>query len=274
MKNLRKFLVLAIVAIGVLAMNACDQAAINEEKEALTSVSDYLNVSNSFALSDEEEITNDDEGGLKASAFSSCLTVTIHENETGEFWPRNWTLDFGTENCELHSGNVKRGKIHVSLSDRWRNEGSLKQITFEDYYFNDSKLEGVKSILNTGLNDSGNMTFTKKVENASIIYPDGSSITWTCERESELIEGGGTFLFVDDVWSVRGSGYGVNLDEKNYTMVITSPLIYKNGCFYPVSGIIEIQVEEEELIVINYGEGECDNQATSTCCGITEIIDL
>ena len=160
------------------------------------------------------------------------------------------------------------------FNDWWRNEGSFKEITFENYFFNDSKLEGVKTIQNTGLNENGNLTFEKSVSEASIVYPDASSMTWNCERSSELIEGGDTFLFADDVWSVTGSGSGVNLDGKNYTMTITSPLIYINGCFYPVSGIIEIATEGEELVIIDYGDGSCDNLASYTCCGVTEIIDL
>ena len=274
MKNLKKYLVIAAVAVGIVALQSCDANEIVDEQVSVTSITDYINVSNSFSLTTEEEITNDNEGVLKSVNPSGCLTVTIHENDNGEFWPRNWTLDYGTDNCETFNGNFKRGKINISLTDWWRNEGSLKEINFEEYYFNDNKMEGVKTIQNTGLNEAGNLTFSKIISDASITYADGSSMSWNCDKSSELIEGGDSFIFADDVWSVTGSGSGVNLDGKDYTMTITSPLIYINGCFYPVSGIIEIAVEGEELIIINYGGGECDNMATSTCCGITEIIDL
>lgn len=274
MKKLRKLFVVAAVAVGIVAFNACDTSEISEENVPVTKISDYINMSNSFSLTMEEEITNDNDGGFKSVNPTDCLTVSIHENENGEFWPRNWTLDYGTENCETFNGNFKRGKINISLTDWWRNEGSLKEITFEEYFFNDNKMEGTKTILNTGLNEAGNLTFTKNIIDASVTYPDASSMSWSCEKFSELIEGGDSFLFADDVWSVTGSGAGVNIDGKNYTMTITSPLIYINGCFYPVSGIIEIAVDGEELIVINYGDGGCDSIATSTCCGVTEIIDL
>jgi hypothetical protein len=178
MKNLKKFVAVAIVAVGIVAFNACETAAISEENVALTSISDYINVSNSFSLMSEEEITTDDDGGLKSANPSACLTVTIHENEDGEFWPRSWTLDYGTENCETFNGNFKRGKINVSLSDRWRNEGSLKEITFEDYYFNDNKIVGKKAIQNLGLNEAGNLTFSKIITDASITYADASSMSW------------------------------------------------------------------------------------------------
>lgn len=55
---------------------------------------------NSFTLSPEEDITNAEEGDLKSAVLFDCLTVTVHENENGDFWPRSWILDYGKENCE------------------------------------------------------------------------------------------------------------------------------------------------------------------------------
>jgi hypothetical protein len=135
-------------------------------------------------------------------------------------------------------------------------------------------MEGIKTILNNGLNENGNLTFTKNVSEAKLIYPDATEISWNCEKYSELIEGGETVLFADDVWSVTGGGTGVNLDGLNYTVDITSALIYNNGCFYPVSGIVEIATEGEDLKVINYGEGECDNVITVTVGDVTETVEL
>lgn len=275
MKDLRKLVVLFFVVAGLLSLNSCNKSddIVPENVVAKTTVKDYLGMLNAFSLSTVEEVTSSTDG-LKSATLVDCMTVTIHENENGEFWPRSWTLDYGTENCECCSGVLRRGKINVTLSDWWKNEGSLKEITFEDFYFNDNKMEGVKTILNTGLNDAGNLTFNKKVADAKLTYTDGSSITWNCEKNSEQIEGGATLLFADDVWSVNGSGSGVNLDGKSYTTTITTPLIYKNGCFYPVSGVVEIATEGEDLKIIDYGSGECDNLATVTVGDTTETIEL
>lgn len=273
MKNFRKFSSLFLVAAGLFLFNSCDKnEEVAEDIISKTTTTDYMNLFNSFSLSTVEEITSSDDA-LKSATLVDCVNITIHENENGEFWPRNWTLDYGTENCECFIGNMKRGKINVSLSDWWKNEGSLKEITFEDFFMNDNKMEGVKTILNTGLNENGNLTFNKKVTDAKLTYTDGSSISWNCNKNSEQIEGGSTLLFSDDVWAVNGSGSGINLDAKSYTMTITS-LIYNYGCFYPVSGIIEISTEGEELKIINYGEGECDNIITVTVGNVTETVKL
>ncbi len=275
MKNFRKLSGLFLMVAGLFLFNSCNKdEVVTEDVIAKTTVTDYINMINSFSLSTVEELSTGDEDGLKSATISDCLTVTIHENEDGEFWPRNWTFDYGTENCECIFGNNKRGMIHVSLSDWWKNEGSLREITFEDFYMNDNKMEGVKTILNTGLNENGNLSFTKKVADAKLTYTDGTSMTWACEEFSEQVEGGETILFIDNVWSVTGGGSGVNLDEKSFTMAITTPLIYKSGCFYPVSGVIEISTEGEDLKVINYGDGECDNIITVTIGDVTETVEL
>lgn len=264
MRNLRKQRTILILLIACIAFVACNKQETSENMTVdKTTVNDYLNVLSAFSLSTVDEITNDINSNEKSAETWDCLTVTIHPNETDEFWPRSWTLDFGTENCQCYKGISRRGKIHATLSDWWRNEDSFREITFEDFYFNNNKLVGVKTFLNTGLNERGNITFTKTVADAQLTYADTATMSWNSEKYSELIEGSETFKFADDVWSVKGGGSGVNIDGKNYTFTITSALIYKSGCFFPVSGEIEFIVPNEEPISINYGNGECDDVATT-----------
>jgi hypothetical protein len=274
MKKEGKIFILITVISGITMFSSCnkDEDAI-QNFVAKTEITDYLNLVDVFTLATEEEITSIDDG-LKSAELVSCLTVTIHENENGEFWPRNWILDYGTENCTCLPGNTRRGKISVYISDWWRNEGSLKEITYEDFYMNDNKMEGIKTIMNTGLNGNGNLTFTKKVTDAKITNTEGLTIFWNSERQSEQIEGGETILFADNVWAVTGSGSGINLDEKAFAMKIISPLIYKTGCFYAVSGTIEIETEGESVKTIDYGTGDCDNKVKVTVGDVTETIEL
>lgn len=277
MKKSGKLIALLIAFAGVAFFMSCSKTddGIDEVTTlSKTSAIDYVNMFNSVSLATEEELTSIDDSDLKSAEILDCLTVTVYENEDGSYWPRTWTLDYGTENCTCYFGNSKRGKIHVTLSDWWRNEASLREITFEEYYFNDNQLEGSKTILNTGLNDVGNLTFTTNVNDAKLTYTDGTSISWTCEKYSELVEGTETLIFADDVWAVTGSGSGVDLDGNAYTMNIISPLIYQNGCFNPVSGIVEIVTEGQATKTLDYGDGECDNIMTVTQDGVTETVEI
>lgn len=272
MRKSEKLFVMLVMIAGVVILNSCNKEEV-ESTNLKTISKDYLSLFSAFNTASEEEITSGDEDDLKSAEMWTCLNVTIHENENGDFWPRSWTLDYGEENCETFSGNTRRGKIHVTLSDWWRNEGSSREIVFEDYYFNDNQLEGVKTITNNGENDEGHLTFSKGVTGGKLIYTDGSEMKWDCQKVSELIEGNDTFRFFDDVWSVTGSGAGVNRDGAEYTFEITDPLIYQNGCFYPVSGVVEI-VTEGSSTIIDYGNGECDKVATVTTDGVTTTEEL
>lgn len=276
MKNLKVVFIALIALLAIIGMNSCNKTddSVSVSETSKTTIADYANIVNSFAFESEDELISSEESVLKSASLSNCWTVTVDKNANGAFYPRVWTVDYLGGTCTLFSGYTKKGKIHVSLTDFWKNEGSLRTVTFEDYYFNGNKLEGVKTILNTGLNERGNLTFTKKVSDASLTYPDGTSISWECEKFSEMTAGGSTFLFADDVWSVTGTVTGVNLDSKNYTLTITSPLIYKTGCFYPVSGIVTINAVGGDLQTIDYGTGACDNLATQTVGGVTTEIEL
>lgn len=276
MKHLKVVFIALVAIAAIVSMNSCNKTndSVPASETSKTTIADYANIVNSFALETEDELISSEESVLKSASLSSCWTVTVDKNANGAFYPRVWTVDYLGGTCTLFSGYTKKGKIHVSLTDFWKNEGSLRTVTFEDYYFNDAKLQGVKTILNTGLNERGNLTFTKKVSDASLTYPDGTSISWQCEKFSEMTAGASTFLFADDVWSVTGTATGVNLDSKNYTLTITSPLIYKTGCFYPVSGIVTINTVGGDLQTIDYGTGACDNLATQIVGGVTTEIEL
>ena len=276
MKNLKVIFIALVAVAAIIGMNSCNKTedSVSTTEVSKTIISDYANIVTSFASDFDDELTSTDESELKSASLTRCFTLTVAKNADGAFYPRVWTVDYLDGTCTLYSGYTKKGKIHVSLSDFWKNEGSLKTVTFEDYFINGNKMTGVKTILNTGLNERGNLTFTKTVADASLTYPDGTSISWKCDKQSELIGGGSTFVFADDVYSVTGTGTGVNLDKKNYTLTITSPLIYKNGCFYPVSGIVEIATDGAEKQTIDYGNGDCDNLATQTVGGVSTEIKL
>ncbi len=269
MRNVK--FILIIIAALTLFLSSCDKEndLVSSEENFEAETTAYVDLLNAFDLSDAEEATD----GYKWGDIG-CMTVTIHDNGTEEFWPRSWTLDYGEEGCEGRYHNVRKGKIHISLTDDWKNESSLRTITFEDYYFNENKIEGVKTIFNNGLNEAENPVFTRKVEDGIYTKSTGETMTRNSTRVCEFIEGSETFSREDDKWSVTGSGEGINFDEESFTVNITTALIYQHRCFLPISGVVEIVINEADTIVVDYGEGECDTIITVTKNGETIEIDL
>jgi len=257
-----KFLVVALITSG-LFLSSCEQAEDNLTKTSDDAIQSILSITDLYNTEDAEEATSNDGTKSDVENPDACFELTIHENEDGEFWPRSWTLDFGTEACESFNGIVRKGMIHVNLSDHWRNEASLRTISYDNFYVDNVNLEGEKSIENTGLNESENMTWLRKMTDGKLTYEDGTITTWNCERYSELVEGGDTWLFRDDIYMVTGGGNGVK-DGLAFTTEITIPLEYVFGCRFPLTGELTINVEGSETVIINYGEGECDNIATQT----------
>jgi hypothetical protein len=190
-----------------------------------------------------------------------CKIRTVERPE-GERWPKVVTIDFG-DGCEDRLGNVRKGKIIVTVTGKYKEEGSTRSITFEDYYVNDNKVEGEKVITNTGRED-GLLVFSIELTNGKIIRADGAVIERNASKTRTWAEGEETPARWDDVFVINGTVNKVNKNGVNVTKTITD-LVRARNCRFPLSGIVEITTDDDRPVaVIDYGEGECDKWATVT----------
>ena len=171
-----KLLVVGLIASS-LFLASCEQTETGIIKTDDETIQSIVGITDLYNTDDTEEATSDD--GTKSEVVNPdpCVAITVNVNDNGEFWPRSWILDFGTENCESFTGKLRRGLINVSLTDHWRNEGSLRTIIFDDFYVDNVHLEGVRTIENTGLNDADNITWNRKMTGGKLSFEDGSTIT-------------------------------------------------------------------------------------------------
>ena len=275
MKKLKiSFFIMSILAIS-FSFSSCDKNVTENPSNDLTTITDYTALLGILDLNDLDDATT--EITLKSATeleFGPCFEVTVHDNDNGEFWPRSWTFAYTDEECVDCFGNTKSGSVNVVLTDFWKNEGSSRTITFEDFSINGNKLEGTRNILNTGFNDLQNLTFERSSLDASYSKADTATMTWESNRTVEMIAGYETFIAADDEYMVGGGASGVNFDGNSFTVTITDELYYKKCARFPVSGSITIEVEGESSIYINYGKGECDNVADMTVDDVTTEITL
>lgn len=270
---------ISLFIIGIFAISfsftSCEKDADQELNTNITTATDYTNLLGIFDLNEIDDATADNV--LKSASeldFSPCFEVTIHENENGEFWPRSWTFSYTNEDCVDCFGNTKSGSVNVLLTDFWKNEGSSRTITFKDFSIKGNRLEGTRTILNTGFNDLQNLTFERSCQDASYTSADTATMTWESNRHVEMVAGYETFIAADDEFMVSGGASGINLDGKSFTVTIIDELYYKKCSLFPVSGTITVEVEGESSININYGDGGCDNMANMTVDGVTTDITL
>jgi hypothetical protein len=203
--------------------------------------------------------------------LSSCATVTL---DTTSF-PRVMTIDFGDSNCLCNDGRYRRGKIIISFTGRYRNPGTVRTTTFDNYYVNDNQVEGTKVVTNNGFNDQHHMTWTITV-NAVITLANGEgTITWKSQRTREWAEGMDTpHDRWDNVFMITGKSAGQNAKGVSWTRKITKPLEVKLACRFIVSGTMEIHRDGKPTRILDFGDGECDNLATVTIDGKTRTIHL
>ncbi len=85
--------------------------------------------------------------GLSALG-SNCATVTVTPAFPDTTFPETVTIDFGTTNCTDSYGTNRRGVILATISGYYRTPGTVISVTIQDYYHNDNKVEGTKTITN------------------------------------------------------------------------------------------------------------------------------
>jgi hypothetical protein len=207
------------------------------------------------------------------TALNGCGTITI--NPAGTTFPKTITIDFGTSNCQGVDLRQRRGVITATIDGWYGAEGTTVVISTTNYYVNDYKVEGTKTIENLGRNLSNNLEFEVNVTSGKVTSPEDDVFTWTSQRTNEWIEGEGTPLDpLDDVYLVSGSAEGETSQGRNYSLNITTPLNILIGCRWIRAGVLEVTQDPGTDFTIDYGDGTCDSKAVATILGIDFRIDL
>ena len=149
----------------------------------------------------------------------------------------------------------------------------MHTITTEDYYVNDRNIIGTKTVLNEGLNSTGNIYYSITVD-AQIINPDGTTIDWNGQGTREWIEGASTPQRSDDVYLISGSRSAQKSDGRGFTAQTLEPLRKARACSWIMAGVLEFTPNNRPTATIDFGDGQCDNQAVVTRNGNSFNITL
>ena len=183
------------------------------------------------------------------------------------------TIDFGSQNCVCKDGLSRRGKITAQFSGKYKEVNSSVMISLDNYYVQDMKVTGSKTVTFLGI---GKVNIL--VQNAMVATPTGT-ISWNSNRTIEKTKGILTATIWDDEYVIAGSASGVNRKGVAYTVMIDTPLKKKVSCLAKdfVSGILTIQNDKGATLSINYdplGTEACNKLASVTVNGKTQTIVL
>jgi hypothetical protein len=273
-------ILLMIAAIAILTFTACtketgmDQSSIDLADDDAVSNAVFEDIFNTV---DNADIILD--GFQKGDApesdiviTDSCPTVTLTHPSDG-VWPKTITVDYGT-GCTGFYDNTRSGRIIINVTGPRLEKGSKKTVTFDNYFFNGIKVEGTKEFENIGYNENQHLVISVRLTGGKLILPDETVIERSFQHQKEWIAGLLTRNIWDDECLITGTANGVNVNGVAYTDNIMTALHWKRVCRFIVSGVVKIEREGKDPIVVDYGTGECDAVATVTMGGETREILL
>ncbi len=211
-----------------------------------------------------------------------CFTVTItHPNNTP--FPVRVVIDFGNTGCPGPDGHIRRGKIISEYTDRLLNPGAMAVTTFDGFYIDSVKVEGTHKITNTSQPPNIVRRYRIEVIDGKLTKPSGNYIEWNSSRSVLQIDGMATPTPRDDVYKIYDGTATGKLRRGNllvrWESTITEPLIRRVSCRWIVKGVIKtvranLPANSHWVSFLNFGNGDCDNQATLTVNGHTFQITL
>jgi hypothetical protein len=269
-----------LVVVG-LVFTSCSNNETDEQEDA----QDYSEVALSSEIDrasdtmddiaiqvyeDQEAIENgantDGDFDRSVNMFPDCVTITV----VIESMYREITIDFGTEGCVIN-GNTIKGKMILSYTRNPDAQQITITKTFEDFYFNNKNIVGGHTLVKVLSNENGNPQFTRTTD-ITVIWPNGAQASRNGVKVREWVEGFGSGVWSDNVFEVTGNWTTTFVNGNTHSYEVIIPLRREVICYYFVSGSIDVE-RTNFSGVFDYGEGDCDNQATFTFDG-GEVIDI
>ena len=200
--------------------------------------------------------------GLKSTENGDpCFTVNVDHPDSTHF-PKVITIDYG-EGCTVvfHDDTITRkGQIIITITDRWFMPGAQHIVTFNNFYLNDAKIEGTRTITNLGLNDEYHLEMSIVLEDGKITFNDN---TWMTRDANQLREWIRHMNPQNDTVLITGSANGINILGQEYSRVITEPLVLVHCQEYKwrwviVEGTVEVTNSVTGVTTIDFSAEDCD----------------
>lgn len=294
---------IAILALGILTLSSCEketsQNGTEEEQQmeaSQASAEADAQAENIFSGIFDDAYGANNEVGLEGSGVFwgrpdtlspvlRCFTVTVIRLNPPAPFPVKVIVDFGN-GCLGPDGHIRRGKIITVYTGRLIHVGSVAETTFENFFFDSIHVEGAHRIENTTpplMAAIHARRFNVDVTNGKLTKPNGNYIKWDSHKVINQIDGMATPLDPrDDAFKIEGSAHGTvkrgNLIVA-WNSTITEPLIRRLSCRWIVRGRIRtVRVNTSTtspwVVILDFGNGVCDNLATLSVNGTTHIITL
>ena len=257
--NLFELLVVSLLFVACSEDNNTieeTEANYSVENTALATKTDNI-VEGSLSVMENGyvEVNGENRGNTVESLFPDCTIITLEANGNGG----TITLDFGDE-CQLFNGAIVSGKIIMEYGP-FENGSRTITYTFENYFYNGNGVEGEGEIVRKLENENGNPESTVN-ESITVSFSETDvSATRIGTRVVEWVEGVGSGNWDDNIYHITGNWNTTLSNGFERSGEVTEQLVKKMSCLWLVSGVLAIE-QQNITATIDFGEGECDAQAT------------
>lgn len=227
-------------------------------------------------------IAQDELGGLKSgrerSELPECAIITKDSIN------KVLTIDFG-DGCEGPRGKVRKGKIIINYDGDFEAKTVSRIISFDNYFVDGKKFGGIIEV-NKSFESGSEILITERILKDFTVAELGNKVTKTNgTMVREWIEGFGDEDKNNNVVRLTGTIQGVSSNGRVFKTEIVEPVILSYACasedgFLRVAGTVKMAVgkiadesiENGFLRVVDYGDGNCDNEYTVTVFGKERIV--
>lgn len=249
------FSILSILVIS--ACNEVDQRIITSA-EATILVTEAATAYSIYASTQEEGTT----AGFQSEVMMKSAQTTSENYPQISVdpldlttWPKTITVDYGPENIAGLDNHQRRGKLIISADNFPSVTGAEWEITFDDFYHDDYKVEGVQTITYNGTNASEHPVYICTVADGVITAPEGKKFYFEQQTQREWVSGydthavtsGETMDFCDDEYQITGTHGGRSSDGYTYSMSTSTPLIVSPCCHWVKEGVLYIGLDDYDL---------------------------
>ena len=263
-------LILAMITVYFTACDNEENTSIDTSDEDIEIFSEAT-IANTFADEDLELVEILTETGLTSGGRSvsihlpSCAVITTDQENM------QIIIDFGAS-CIGPFGRERSGKIIVSYGGEFNDQMANRIVTFENYTVNNRSITGKILLRDFNRNESGHLTATRSLENFTVTFPDGNSVTINGSMLREWIEGEGDRDPATNVIRLTGAYEGISTRGVKFSHTITEPVIARFACraqggFLRTAGVVEMirsaeNRDRQRVRRIIYGDDTCDNTYT------------
>ena len=251
-------------------METINSIAFEEDIDELISESMNLSSNTMSARSTDTQAAKGPKK-FKGDKYGDCASVVEDEDNNTK------TITF-SEDCEGKRGQTRSGTMIVSYSESQGEAGSFRQVTYDDFYINGVKIEGIRRTEIISIDDNGSKTRRSTVSDGKMIYEDGTFKTKNSETTRY------THIENDEKQysSLTGSKSAVSSEGVSFSMEITTPIKFVYNCDdlgirkrgkIPVEGI-KLTIDGDQTITTDFGDGTCDTLVEITKDGEVETVDL